>query len=201
MIYSLNGTLIHKDEDIAVIECSGVGYACSVSNNTLSRLPKIGQKVTLLTHLYVKDEVVMLIGFYDSKELECFKLLRTVNGVGVKSAIAILSSLTPEQLALAIVGEDLKSITKAPGIGKKVGQRIILELKDKMKNDDIAVGISQISETVSSRENTNIGEAIDALLVLGYEQSDVVSIVSKLDKELSTEDIIKQALKKLARQV
>lgn len=201
MIYSLNGTLIHKDEEIAVIDCGGVGYACAVSNNTLSRLPKIGQKVTLLTHLYVKDEVVMLIGFYDSKELECFKLLRTVNGVGVKSAIAILSSLSPEQLALAIVGEDLKSITKAPGIGKKVGQRIILELKDKMKNDDIAVGISQISETVSSRENTNIGEAIDALLVLGYEQSDIVSIVSKLDKELSTEDIIKQALKKLARQV
>lgn len=201
MIYSLNGILIHKDEDIAVIECSGVGYSCIVSNNTLSRLPKVGQKVTLLTHLYVKDDAMMLVGFYDNKELECFKMLRTVNGVGIKSAIAILSFLTPEQLALAVVGGDLKSITRAPGIGKKVGQRIILELKDKMKNDDIAKGISQVSETVSSSENSNIGEAIDALLVLGYEQSDIVSVVSKLDKNLSTEEIIKLALKKLARQV
>lgn len=199
MIYSVNGTLIYKDEEHAVIECGGVGYDCLVSTNTLSKLPKIGEKARLLTNLYVKEEVVMLIGFYDQKEMEAFKLLRTVNGVGVKSAVAILSYLTPEKLALAIVSDDLKSITKAPGIGKKVGQRIILELKDKMKNEDVSKGIAEGVTNNFSKESANVSEAIDALTVLGYEYSDIVSVVSKMPADMSTEDIIKTALKKLVK--
>ena len=199
MIYSVNGTLIYKDEEHAVIECGGVGYNCVVSTNTLSKLPKIGEKARLLTNLYIKEDSVTLIGFFDSKELEAFKLLRTVNGVGVKSAVAILSYLTPEKLALAIVSDDLKSITKAPGIGKKVGQRIILELKDKMKNEDVSMGIAEGATNNFSKENVNVSEAIDALTVLGYEYSDIVSVVSKFPPEMSTEEIIKTALKKLVK--
>ena len=198
MIYSLNGILIYKDEEHAVIECGGVGYNCVVSANTLSKLPKLGEKARLLTSMYVKEDSVTLIGFYDSKELDAYKLLRTVNGVGVKSAVAILSYLTPEKLALAIVSDDLKSITKAPGIGKKVGQRIILELKDKMKNEDVSMGIAE-GATSFKNDNINISEAIDALTVLGYEYSDIVSVVSKFPADMSTEDIIKTALKKLVK--
>ena len=198
MIYSLNGILIYKDDEHAVIECGGVGYNCVVSANTLSKLPKLGEKARLLTSMYVKEDSVTLIGFYDSKELDAYKLLRTVNGVGVKSAVAILSYLTPEKLALAIVSDDLKSITKAPGIGKKVGQRIILELKDKMKNEDVSMGIAE-GATSFKNDNINISEAIDALTVLGYEYSDIVSVVSKFPADMSTEDIIKTALKKLVK--
>lgn len=202
MIYSVKGILICTDLNSAVIECSGVGFKCVTSLNTLKRLPKTGAEVMLYTYLSVREDALDLFGFYDTEELECFKLLISVNGVGPKAAVSILSELTPGKLALAIASGDSKALTKAQGVGAKIGQRITLELKDKMKAmvpteqaDGIAAVAAVSSDTVSA------AEAVSALVSLGYTQSEATLAVSKLDVSQSVEDIIMQALRALARQV
>lgn len=196
MIYSLNGKLTYSDPTTAVVECGGVGYGCRVTYNTLQRLPDIGQNVLLYTYLNVREDAVDLFGFYEKEELECFKLLITVNGVGPKAAIAILSELSPNSLRVAISQSDTKTITRAQGVGPKMAQRIVLELKDKVgvavsDEDDNSVSVSSVSSSDSKNE------AVSALIALGYSQSEAQKAISNCDLTKDTEQIIKDALKYL----
>ncbi len=195
MFYSLNGELIHLELGVAVIDCSGVAYKCFITMNTQKKLPKIGSKVMMYTHLNVKEDAMDLFGFLSLSELNCFKTLISVSGVGVKVAIAILSEFSPEQITVAIVSGDSKTITKASGVGNKLSQRIILELKDKFKDIEQNEGACVDGILYS---NQNISEAIKALVVLGYSASEITPIVSKIDSGLPIEQIIKLALKAMS---
>lgn len=198
MIYSVKGTLIHKEPSLAVIECGGVGYACRTTFSTLSQLGSVGSEASLLTYLHVREDNIELFGFATSQELNCFKMLLTVSGVGPKAALAILSDISPEKFALTIATGDIKSITKTKGIGPKLAQRIVLELKDKIAKEQQLISSGEELDFTPVMSGSNSGEAISALVVLGYSQSEATSIISKLDPSLSVEDMIKQALKQLA---
>ena len=200
MYYYLNGTVAHIGPYLAVIDCGGVGYACRTTNHTISKL-NVGKVSKLYTHLYVREEIFELYGFASESELGCFRMLIGVSGVGPKAALAILSSNTPEGLALAIVSGNEKALTSAPGIGKKIAQRIILELKDKLAKGQLtstggesyAGGITVIPENKAS-------EASAAMAVLGYSQSEIAVALKGIDLDgLSLEDVIKQALKKMVK--
>ena len=144
MLYSVRGRLIHMEEGLAVVECSGVGFALKTTNNTLSKLPSLQSEVMLYTYFMVREDAMELFGFYDMGELNCFKMMLTVSGVGPKAALAILSQLSPEKFALCVATGDVKSITRAPGVGPKLANRLILELKDKVQNEQIAKGVGII---------------------------------------------------------
>lgn len=194
MIYSLNGKLTYTDPTTAVIECGGVGYGCRVTYNTLRELPEIGSNAFLYTYMNVREDAVDLFGFYTKEELESFKLLTSVNGVGPKAAISILSELSSNALAVAVSSGDTKTITLAQGVGPKMAQRIVLELKDKIGGDLSAVEDTSAGSFVNSEIKT---EAVSALVTLGYSQSEAQSAVSKCDLSKTTEQIIKDALKYL----
>ena len=195
MIYSLNGELIYVDPQTAVIECGGVGYKCTITSQTLGALPEIGKKARVYTHMSIREDAVDLFGFVSEEELTAFKLLITVNGVGPKAAIAILSELTPQKLALAISSGDSKALTKAQGVGNKIAQRIALELKDKFSN--IPSGTADDTEIVQSVSSDTTDEAVAALVTLGYSKSEAQSAVSKVADSGSVEEIIKNSLKYL----
>ena len=201
MIYSVKGELIHKEPSLAVIECGGVGYACRTTYSTLSQLGSVGTKATLLTYLHVREDNVELFGFATSQELNCFKMLLTVSGVGPKAALAILSDITPEKFALTIATGDSKSITKTKGIGPKLAHRIVLELKDKIAKEQQLLTSGADIDFTPVMSGSNSGEAISALVVLGYSQGEATSVISKLDPEMSVENMIKQALKAMASRV
>lgn len=202
MIYSLRGTLAVKEPGFAVIECCGVGYGCRTSFNTLSALGSIGCDAMLYTYLYVREDVVELFGFATLQELSCFKLLISVSGVGPKAASTILSDVSPEQFAFLVASGDSKAFTKIKGIGAKTAQRIVLELKDKISSDNasgaISGGLSEFTSLSSSAISTSVSEALEALTVLGYSQSEIAPIVGKLDPQLSTQELIKETLKIMA---
>lgn len=199
MFYSITGNVVYFDAQCVALDCNGVAFKCYATTNTLKNVAQKGEKVTLFTYLNVKEDALDLFGFYTQQELEYFKLLLTVNGVGSKMAISVLSELTPEKLAIAIASNDSKSISKANGVGVKKAQRIILELKDKLANG-LELGEAGLElDTVSSvASDGNSAEAVSALTMLGYSQSEAAVAVGKLDKELSVEDLIKQALKYLS---
>lgn len=198
MIYSIRGKLIRKEPNLAVIECAGVGYACRTTLSTLSKLDGIGSEAFLYTYLHIREDAVELFGFADEKELNCFKMLISVSGVGPKVGIAILSDTTPESFALNVATGDYKAFTKTKGVGPKLAQRVVLELKDKISKEQLSVsGGSEINySAVTGGGNT--AEAISALVVLGYSQSEAASVVAKLDSSLSVEELIRNALKKIA---
>jgi len=198
MIYSVKGELIHTEPTLAVIECGGVGYACRTTYSTLSQIGSKGSNVTLLTYLHVREDNVELFGFATSEELNCFKMLISVSGVGPKAGLAILSDTTPEKFALSIATGDVKSITKTKGIGPKLAQRIVLELKDKITKEQQLLGSSSGIDFTQIVEGGNSSEAISALVVLGYAQSDATTVIAKLDQSLSVEEMIKQGLKGIA---
>ncbi|MFA5658426.1 MAG: Holliday junction branch migration protein RuvA [Oscillospiraceae bacterium] len=200
MIYSLTGELIHTEPSLAVIECGGVGYACRTTFSTLSQLGSRGEKVMLFTYMSVREDCVELFGFATLQELNCFKMLISVSGVGPKAGLSILSDLSPEKFALVIATGDVKAITRTKGIGPRIAQRIVLELKDKIVKEQQLSGMSDI-DFISVEEGSNSAEAISALVVLGYMQSDASSAVAKLDPALPVEEIIKQALKMLAKKL
>ncbi len=199
MIYSLRGTITVKEPGFAVIECGGVGYGCKTSFNTLSALGSIGSDAMLYTYLYVREDVVELFGFATLQELNCFKLLISVSGVGPKAASTILSDVSPEQFAFIIASGDSKAFTKIKGIGAKTAQRIVLELKDKISSDNAAGAISgssyEFTSLSSSAISTSVSEALEALMVLGYSQSEIAPIVGKLDPQLGTQELIKETLR------
>lgn len=196
MIYSLNGILTYTDPTTAVVECAGVGYGCRVTYNTLRQLPDVGKQVMLFTYMNVREDAVDLFGFYSKEELECFKLLISVNGVGPKAGISILSELTPNAVCSAISTGDSKTLTRAQGIGPKVAQRIVLELKDKVGFEVLNDG-ADASDIVGESKSGSKAEAISALVTLGYSQTEAKQAVAKCDNTKDTEEIIKDALKYL----
>ena len=200
MFYYVNGTVAHTAPFLAVIDCGGVGYACRTTNNTLARLKK-GEKAKLYTYLNVREDAMELYGFYSENELNCFQMLIGVSGVGPKAALSILSAATPESLAMSVITGDEKALTVAPGIGKKIAQRIILELKDKLAKGQISPGGEAYGGTgVTVIPENKTSEAAAALAVLGYSQGEINLALKGIDLEaLSLEEIIKQALKKMMK--
>lgn len=200
MLYSVRGKLIAIESNAAVVECGGVGYMCQTTMNTLKAV-KLNTEVTLYTYLNVREDAVDLFGFATKAELETFKNLISVSGVGPKAGLAVLSELSPEQVAMAIASDDLKTITRAQGIGKKIAQRIVLELKDKLakaaKEDSSFAQTAQNSVNVSAG---NVPKAIEALGVLGYSPSDVSPVLATLDSALPVEQLISLTLKQMGRQ-
>ncbi|MBP5173869.1 MAG: Holliday junction branch migration protein RuvA [Clostridia bacterium] len=202
MFYSVRGKLIHLDASFAVIEAGGVGYKLTVSGFTRAALSqKTGEEVFLLTHLSVREDCLELFGFENEEELSVFRMLISVSGIGPKVAMSVLGSMRPEQLALAVSSEDKKTISKCPGIGPKTAARIILELKDKLRNeisDGDEDGRLTSGSPVIPSEGRNEA-AVEALMVLGFPRSAAAAAVSDSDSSESLESVIKKALKKLGR--
>ena len=201
MIYSLTGNLVAMDVDFAVIDVNGVGYRCLTSTSSLSQLPKIGEKVTFFTYLHFKQDTLALFGFISQDELNLFKKLITVSGVGPKVALALLSGIPIDRLIMSILAGDEKAL-KVPGVGAKTAQRIILELKDKISNGEYTQSVKGVALSDIKASTTDFSaqsEAISALVSLGYSQTDAAVVISKLDPALSAEDMIKLGLKKLAK--
>ncbi len=198
MFYSLTGKVVKTGPSFAVIDCGGVGFYVNTSRFTLRDLDDKDIS-TVFTYLNVREDALDIFGFSTEYELQWFKMLISVNGVGPKAALAILSELTVDELALAISAQDVKSITRASGIGPKIAQRIILDLKDKVKSLAADLDIYDSTEKISSLADIPAtSEAVAALTMLGYSQSEAAMAVSKLDSALPTETIIKQALKLLS---
>ena len=206
MFYYVSGPVAHMEANLAVIDCGGVGYACRTTSHTLSKL-KQGESAKLFTHLNTREDAMELFGFGTQEELNLFRQLISVSGVGPKAALSILSATTPANLALSIITGDEKALTCAPGIGKKIAQRVILELKDKlmkethMDDSDLSAAITDhTAEAAGAPARGKLSEAQDALLVLGYTRAEAQSALRSIDiAALSLEDIIKEALKKLKK--
>ncbi len=197
MIYSITGNVLHIGSDMAVIECSGIGYYINTTVTTLSQISTQAGKVTLYTHLAVREDDISLYGFATYDELNAFKLLTSVSGVGPKAGLAILSVLTPQSFALAVATGDSKAFTKAKGVGPKVAQRITLELKDKVSHETELLGDNADAD-LSTDGFPNAEQAVLALTTLGYSQSEAASAVAKLNRSLSVEELIKGGLKVLS---
>lgn len=200
MIATLRGKLTYSDKENIVVECGGIGFKCAISLNTLAVLPPVDNDIFVFTYMSVKEDAMDLFAFSTADELECFKLLITVSGVGPKMCISLLSEFKPDRLFLAIASGDYKSLTAASGVGPKLAQRIILELKDKVGSLP-TIESTNVSAVANIVATSNTKEAISALVSLGFSQSEAASAVSKLDPSLSTEELIKSALKNLSRQV
>ena len=202
MFYYLDGTVAEILPYLAVVDCGGVGYACKTTNTTLASLKK-GQRGKLYTYLHVGEGVFDLYGFATSAELNSFKMLIGVSGVGPKAALAILSVATPDTLAMAIITGDEKTLTAAPGIGKKIAQRIILELKDKMAKESASGGLDFSGPkgmAIPAALTNKATEAAAALAVLGYTSQETAAALKGIDVEkLPLEEIIRQSLKKMVK--
>lgn len=202
MFYFIRGELVLIDQNFAVIDAAGVGYKLTVSGHTHAALPRSPEKqknVTLYTYLSVREDGVELFGFATLEELNIYKLLISVSGIGPKAALSLLSFLSPEKIALAVCSEDKKLIAKAPGIGPKTAARIILELKDKLHADASADGGEAIAVAPSAASGNHSAEALDALMVLGFNRSAALEALKDIDPSEELEDIIREALKKLMR--
>lgn len=196
MFYYLNGKVTVKEQNMVAIDVGGVGYAVHTSYNTSSKLEK-GKEALVYTYCNIREDAFDIFGFIDLEELNFFKLLIGINGVGPKAGLAILSVANPASLALAIITGDEKLITKAQGIGKKIAQRIVLELKDKVAKDKIA----QTEEfVVQTSDSQTLSETISALMVLGYTQIEAQESLKGVSAELTSEQMIKEALKNLMKQ-
>ena len=199
MFYYVNGTVTELEAGLAVIDCGGVGYACATTNYTLSQLKK-GERAKLYTYLNVREDAMELFGFASQSELRSFKLLIGVSGVGPKAALSILSATTPQQLAMAVVMGDEKALTAAQGVGKKIAQRIILELKDKLAKEQGSFDAGSGAVAELPVQNNKAGEAAAALAVLGYGSQEISAALKGIDMEaLPLEEIIRQSLKKMVK--
>jgi Holliday junction DNA helicase RuvA len=201
MIYNVKGILTYVDPTFAVVECGGVGYKCFISTTTLKELPSANREVNLFTYLSVREDAMDLYGFMEVEELEAFKLLISVSGIGPKAAMAILSVLTPDKLSIAVSSGDIRAISSAQGVGKKTAERVVLELKDKMAG--IAVGNSaSIIEGIQSVASSSAAqEAVEVLVSLGFNQSAASSVVGAMDKSLTVDEMVRKGLKELSTQL
>lgn len=202
MFYYVDGTVTVLKQGLAVIDCGGVGYACHASQNTIGKL-KVGTHARLLTYLNVREGIFELYGFIDEEEQSCFEMMIGVSGVGPKAALSILSVAPPDRLALSIITGDEKMLMQAPGIGKKIAQRIVLELRDKMSKEQLetASSSSPVAAAAVSGGVNHTQEAVAALMVLGYTQAEALHAMEGLDAAgMEAEEIIRQCLKKLVKQ-
>lgn len=199
MFYSLTGTVVAVEDGMVALSCGGVAFKCYTSFFTLQRIGSVGTQTTLYTHMNVREDALDLFGFESKEELSCFKLLIGVNGVGPKAALAVLSELSPDRLALCVASSDAKQIQKAQGVGAKLAQRIVLELKDRLaKSTGISSQFSEIGSVGQISQSTGSEEAVSALEVLGYTRADATAAVAKTEETWSVEEKIKFALKLLA---
>ncbi len=199
MFSYLRGILADKASNYAVIECGGVGFKVYTSYTSLCDSKCVqGSEVVFHTHMYIKEGIMDLYGFSSKDELELFELLISVNGVGAKGALAILSAMNPSRLSLVIASGDVASIKKAPGVGAKIAQRIVLELKDKIKNESFIDSASEAFSEIVPVASGERDEAVNALVALGYSGAEAKKAVSKVNSSVSdVESIIKLALKSL----
>lgn len=198
MIDSVRGTVLYKEPNLVVIECGGVGYACRVSMQTAAAARAVGEETMLYTRLAVREDEIALYGFAERSERKCYDQLTAVSGVGPKAALAILSDFTPDRFALAVAAGDYKQFTKTKGIGAKTAQRIVLELRDKMKNAVSAEGSFSAPMTVASG---SLEEAMIALQTLGYTQGEVAGVLSGMDPSLPSSELIRLSLRELGKQL
>ncbi|HJJ12370.1 MAG TPA: Holliday junction branch migration protein RuvA [Clostridiaceae bacterium] len=194
MFSYIKGILEVKNLNYVVIDVNGIGFKIFMSESAIQRLEETGNTVKIYTHMNVKEDDLSLYGFITNEELRMFELLIGVSGVGAKSAISMLSSITPSKFALAVISNDVKTLTKIPGIGPKSAQRIILELKDKLKTEE-AIQTNNIELKTSIVEDNKLEEAVQALKVLGYTRQEIESVLAKIEiNTLTVEDIIRKAL-------
>ena len=199
MFYYVSGAVAHIEPYLAVIDCGGVGYACRTTAYTLSHLKK-GDKVKIFTHLNVREDAMELYGFDSQEELNLFRQLISVSGVGPKAALSILSGSSPGNLALSIITGDEKTLTKAQGVGKKIAQRVILELKDKLAKGQTGGGAGESGPAIDIIPQNKRSEAAAALAVLGYSQAEINIALKDVDLEgQPLEQSIRQALKKMMK--
>lgn len=201
MFAYIKGSLEIKTTGYIVIETGGIGYKIFMSESAIERLGNIGEPVKIYTFLKVREDEVSLYGFNTNEELRMFELLLSVSGIGAKSAIVILSNISPSSFALAVISNDVGTIKKLPGIGPKTAQRIILELKDKLKTEE-SVQIQDANSVIKEAilDDEKVGEAVSALQVLGYSRREITEALEKIDTaNLSVEDIIRKGLGNLAR--
>lgn len=202
MVSYIKGTLEFVGEDIIIIEANQIGYEIRIPLSMISNLPSVGDTIKIHTYLYVREDAMMLYGFITKDDLDVFKKLITVNGIGPKGALGILSTITPDELRFAIIADDVKTISKAPGIGKKTAQKLILDLKDKLKLKDYTDALSaEVSDTYVNTNSDLRNDAIQALVSLGYTSTEAVKAIRTIEimETTTVEDIIKAALKKLAK--
>ena len=202
MISYVRGELAAVEEDKAVVDVGGVGYGVFMSGQALSLLPPVGNEVKIYTYLNVKEDAMHLFGFLTREDLEVFRLVIGVSGIGPKGGLNILSCLSPDELRFAVMSGDAKAISAAPGIGKKTAEKLVLELKDKMKIEDVlehAAHGDEVPGTVSGTSESGMqAEAVQALVALGYGSAESMRAVKKTSPDCVTvEDILKEALKYL----
>lgn len=200
MFAYLKGSLEVKTKGYIVLDVGGIGYKVFMSETATQKLGEVGQIVKVHTYLRVREDDMSLYGFNTNEELRMFELLLSVSGIGAKSAINILSNITPSSFALAVITNNVEKIKTLPGIGPKSAQRIILELKDKIKTEENTQEIEEGTQERQEETNEKIGEAVSALQVLGYSKKEIEKALEKVDKDnLSIEDIIRKGLNNLAR--
>ena len=201
MISYIKGELTEVFEDTVVVETNGIGYNIRVPGSVLDRLPSVGSSVRIYTYLYVKEDAMNLFGFLSRDDLSVFKLLLNVSGIGPKGALAILSTIGPDDLRFAVLSEDVKTISSAPGIGAKTAKRLIIELKDKLKLAEVIETALANKEKAPSENDVLLAknEAVEALVALGYASAQAMKAVQQVEnaEEKDSEQILKEALKKL----
>ena len=199
MFYYLNGVISAIEANLAVVDCGGVGFACNTTGYTLSQL-QVGKQQKLFTHCNVREDAFDIYGFSTKEELSCFERLIGVSGVGPKAGLAILSAMTPSQFSLAVMTGDEKTLTMAQGVGKKMAQRIILELRDKLAGEMPEQSFQGVAAMPAAAGN-KVSEASAALASLGYSQSEIGTALKGLDVEnMSVEDIVRSGLRAMVMQ-
>lgn len=197
----IKGVLAELEEDAIVVETGGIGYHIYTTGQTFSRLPSLGDEVKIYTYLYIREDAMLLYGFCSKDELRVFKLLLGVSGIGPKGALAILSVMTTDDLRFAVLGDDAKTIAKAPGVGVKTAQRLILELRDKLSIEDaFEEKLSQAENPARDKAKGAKNEAVQALVALGYSSSEALKALGGIEitEETDVEDLLKAALKNMA---
>lgn len=198
MLAYIKGELTQATNEYVVIETGGLGYKVFMPQTAIEKLGTLGSKVKVHTYYRVREDDISIFGFNTQEELRMFELLLSVSGVGAKTAVVIIATIEPSDFALAVISEDISQLVKIPGIGKKSAQRIVLELKDKLKKDAISV---EVDNKINQKTQTNadIEEAMSALQVLGYNKKEIEKVFQKIDKQLSLEELIKKGLAALSQ--
>ncbi len=200
MFAYIKGSLEEKSTNYVVIEVGGIGYKIFMSNMSINEIGELGERVKVHTHYYVREDNISLYGFLTHEELKMFELLLSVSGIGAKSAIAMLSNITPAGFACAIISNNVALLKKIPGIGPKTAQRIILELQDKLKSEQELAKADEQTEIKVVNNNENVDEAMQALQILGYNKKEIEKAFEKIaNTDVSVEELIKKGLSILAR--
>lgn len=199
MIAWLKGELLEKQPPSILLNVNGIGYELEAPMSTFYELPEAGQTVTLFVHMVVREDAQLLFAFADKQQRELFRSLVKVNGVGPKVALAILSTLSPQELLACMVNEDITQLCKVPGIGKKTAQRLVVEMKDRLEKEFADVEFDDSNQSSSSNADRN--DAIAALVSLGYKNTDAAKVVKALPNDLSSEELIRQSLRTLSGNV